>query len=1054
MSTPDAPRAGMDFLVEVSRVLADADDGAAAFARLAEVVVPELADWSSVHVIDPDGNLHRLAVVHADRGKSDEVARLLGQPNVDPDLDIGIPATARTGEPHLFAEVTDELLDVLAPDPETREIYLALGCASAMSVPVEARGHTYGSLGLVRGPARAPFDAADVALASDLARRCALVIDNARLYRVAMEAVDESGVSAAILDTLLSTAPVGIAMCDHDLHVIRANEAMCAIAGVEPSACVGLTLRELLPQLADSVEPAVLRVSSGGGPVMDAQVSDGSPTDPGSRHFVLNAYPVAAPDGHLLGSGIVLVDVTRERQVAGELQLRARQQAAVAEIGQRGLSGINLDSLLEDAASLVARTLDVEFSELLELVEGGRELLLRAGVGWKPGIVNEVRLPTGRESQAGYTLLADLPVIVTDHASETRFTTPKFKLDHGARAGVTVVISDAEHRWGVLGVHTIRRRVFTDDDVAFLQSIANVLGSVLQRRRAVDDLHASQQRLELALGAGGLGTWEWDVDSNEIRWSGAIEAIFGPRPAGVEGTFDALVERIVDDDRRATLDALGRSVETGDDLFVTFRFVRADGETRWVEARAQLVRDAAGRPARLVGVAGDITERRLMEDLRRRLLESEHTARLAAEEAREQLAFVADASAALSENLDAAGTLSTVIRLVVPRMCDWCIVDLVGDNDELQEAVIAHRDPAFVDLVRESRQRRLLAGGEGLWSVRRTVRTGEPELVASITEDDLAAVAEDTDHLELLRALSPRSAMTIPLVSRRKVLGGLTLVLSDSERHFDESDLSLAEDLASRAAIALDNARLFEDRSRVARTLQNSLLPPALPRIPYVSLAARYRPAGSGIDLGGDFYDLFEMGDGAWAVAIGDVCGKGTAAAALTGLFRHTLRAAAVREDAPSRVLALTNDAILDQIDDTRFCTAAFLRLEPGEHGAKVKMSCGGHPEPLVLRTDGTLETVRCRGTLLGVMPDPPLVDEHLALAPGDALILYTDGVTEARSEGQIFGETRLADVVAGCAGLTAAAIAEQIDRAVADFQAGAASDDLAILVIQAANGS
>ena len=890
-----------------------------------------------------------------------------------------------------------------------------------MSVPVEARGHTYGSLGLVRGSARAPFDEADVLIAADLARRCALVIDNARLYRVAMEAVDESGVSAAILDTLLATAPVGIAMCDRDLRVIRANETMCKIAGMTTSECVGRNLREVLPQLVDSVEPAAHRVASGGAPVVDAQVSDGSPGDPSTRHYMLNAYPVAAPGGELLGSGLVLVDVTRERQVAGELQLRARQQAAVAEIGQRGLSGVNLDSLLEDAGSLVARTLDVEFSELLELVEGGRELLLRAGVGWTAGIVGRVRLPTGRESQAGYTLLADLPVIVTDHTTETRFTTPKFKLDHGARTGVTVVIADAEHRWGVLGVHSARRRIFTDDDVAFLQSIANVLGSVIQRRRAVDDLHASQQRLELALGAGGLGTWEWDVGSNEVRWSGALETIFGPMPAGVDGTFEALVERLAVEDRQATLDALGRSVDSGDDLFVTFRFVRADGDVRWVEARAQVVRDETDHPTRLVGVAGDITERRLMEDLRRRLLESEHAARIAAEEAREQLAFVADASAALSENLDAAGTLSTVIRLVVPRLCDWCIVDVVGDDDELQEAAIAHRDPAFVDLVRESRRRRLAAGGDGLWSVRRTVRSGEPELVASITDEDLVAAAEDSDHLEMLRALSPRSAMTIPLVSRRKVLGGLTLVASESDRRFDASDLSLAEDLASRAAVALDNARLFEDRSRVARTLQNSLLPPALPRIPYVNLAARYRPAGSGIDLGGDFYDLFEMGDGAWAVAIGDVCGKGTAAAALTGLFRHTLRAAAVREDAPSRVLALTNDAILDQIDDTRFCTAAFMRLEPGEHGAKVKMSCGGHPEPLVLRTDGTLETVQCRGTLLGVMPDPPLVDELLDLAPGDALVLYTDGVTEARSDGQIFGETRLAEVVRSCKGLNAA---------------------------------
>ncbi len=1040
----------MEFLEDVSRVLSEADDGDAALSRLAHLVVPELADWSSVHVVDAAGTLRRLAVVHADPAKADLVGRLLALPEIDSELDIGIPQTLRSGEPQLLEAITPDLLDRLGPNPALRAVYEELGCASAMSVPIVARGHALGSLGLVRGADRPAFDRADVLVASDLARRCALVIDNARLYRMAKEALDASGVSAAILDALLSLAPVGIAMFDDDLRIVRANDALCAIGGIAPASATDRTLREALPQLAEAIEPAVRRVAAGRDPVVDAQVSDRPPGDPSARHFLLSAYPVTMPDGSQLGTGLVLIDVTRERLVSGELQLRARQQAAVAEIGERGLAGVKLDSLLEDAASLVASTLDVELSELLELDPGHQELLLRAGVGWRPGVVGTVRLPTGRDSQAGYTLLADLPVI-SDHATETRFTPPAALVEHGVRSGVTVVIAGPEGRWGVLGAHTSRRRTFTDDDVAFLQSIANVLGSVIQRRRTIEDLRDSQQRLELALGAGGLGTWEWHLGTDVVRWSGAIEEIFGPTLPGTAATFDLLFERVHGDDRQVTLDAIGRSIESGDDLHILFRLTRADGEIRWVEARAQVVQDPSGRPVRLAGVAGDVTERRRMEDLRLRLLESEHAARLSAEAVRERLAFVAEASAALSENLGAADVLATVVRLVVPRLCDWCVIDALDDSNELQEAAIAHRDPSHVARIRESRRRRLHAGGPGLWSVRRTIATGRAELVAAITDADIHAAAVDAEHLELLRTLAPRSAITAPLITRGRVLGGLTLVISGEDRRFDSDDLALAEDLAGRVAITLDNVRLLEDRTRVARTLQNSLLPPALPQIPGIDLAARYLPAGSGLELGGDFYDLFEMADGAWAIAIGDVCGKGTAAAALTGLFRHTLRAAAVREDMPSRVLALTNDAILDQIDDTRFCTAAFLRLVADEHGAKVEMSCGGHPEPLLLRADGGVETVNCRGTLLGVMPDPRLVDEYLELAPGDSLLLYTDGVTEARSDGEIFGEDRLLEVARACAGLTASEIAEHLERAVADFEVRAASDDIAILVIRVA---
>jgi serine phosphatase RsbU (regulator of sigma subunit) len=335
------------------------------------------------------------------------------------------------------------------------------------------------------------------------------------------------------------------------------------------------------------------------------------------------------------------------------------------------------------------------------------------------------------------------------------------------------------------------------------------------------------------------------------------------------------------------------------------------------------------------------------------------------------------------------------------------------------------------------------------------MRTGRSERVEDITDDDLSAAAVDDEHLALLRALAPRSAVVVPLVSRGRVLGGITLVTS-GPRSYDADDQALVENVANRAATAIDTAMLFDSRTEVARALQQTLLPPALPEIPGIDLGARYRVAESGIEIGGDFYDVFET-SAAWHVVVGDVCGKGPSAAAVTGLFRHTLRAiapslvASESDHGPAAILAATNDAILDQIDDTRFATAVLVALHPFRGGARVSVACGGHPRPILVRADGPIERVECTGTLLGVLPDPALTDVHLELAPGDALVLFTDGVTEARNGPLQFGEARLMEVLDGAASLRSAIdVADRLVQAVDEFcDPEASADDIAVVAIR-----
>jgi serine phosphatase RsbU (regulator of sigma subunit) len=297
-----------------------------------------------------------------------------------------------------------------------------------------------------------------------------------------------------------------------------------------------------------------------------------------------------------------------------------------------------------------------------------------------------------------------------------------------------------------------------------------------------------------------------------------------------------------------------------------------------------------------------------------------------------------------------------------------------------------------------------------------------------------------------------RSALVVPMTARGRTLGTLTLATDQSGRRFDEQDLGLAEELARRCATAVDNARLFSERAYIARTLQQSLLPAELPDIPGIEAAARFRPIGEGNEVGGDFYDLFESGGRGWTIVMGDVCGKGPDAAAVTALARYTLRAAAMRERLPSRSLGLLNEALLRQRTDRRFCTVAYAYLEPLAEGVRIGFASGGHPLPLLLRADGTVEPVGAPGTLLGVVPDPNFEDRSLALAPGDAIVFYTDGVIESRaSNGSSLNEERLAEVVGTCVGADADAIAACVEDAALAAQDGSPRDDIAVLVLRVA---
>ncbi|MFP5317509.1 MAG: PP2C family protein-serine/threonine phosphatase [Acidimicrobiia bacterium] len=324
--------------------------------------------------------------------------------------------------------------------------------------------------------------------------------------------------------------------------------------------------------------------------------------------------------------------------------------------------------------------------------------------------------------------------------------------------------------------------------------------------------------------------------------------------------------------------------------------------------------------------------------------------------------------------------------------------------------------------------------------------------------DDVAAWARDDSLSRAYGTLSDgrlvRSWLITPVSRADGEVAGVLYLGHPRPHVFSSEDQGLVAGFAQHLGSALSHAAVAAERDRLVAALEGTLLPPVLPRIPGVDLAARYRAAGFS-DIGGDFYDAFRYGrdePGSWAVVVGDVAGSGPEAAAMTGIARYSIRAIVSDVGGPAEVLSRLNEALLRQNAVDRFLTAVLARLKPHPDRVDVELAGGGHPPALVLRDADESVTVldQATGTLLGVLAGVDVRDVRITLAPGDALVLYTDGVVEARNQaGEQFGQDRLVRLLATCAGRSAAGIARRIEVA-ALAHSPELADDLAIVVVRA----
>ena len=417
--------------------------------------------------------------------------------------------------------------------------------------------------------------------------------------------------------------------------------------------------------------------------------------------------------------------------------------------------------------------------------------------------------------------------------------------------------------------------------------------------------------------------------------------------------------------------------------------------------------------------------------------------------------LLADAGTLMEDALDQRQRAEHLVDLAVPSLGDVAMVDLLTSDGRIERFAARSDGSDVAELFIRLRAKSPI-DPTGPHPVAEVIRTGRAMPLDQLSDEQIERITTREDERDALRTHRFRSCIVLPLGARGSVLGALTLWIMTPGKTFDETAIRTAKRLADRAALALDNARLHEQQAHIASVLQHSLLPRSLPEIGGFEIASRFRAAGEAYEVGGDFYDVFRSGSGTWTAVIGDVCGKGPEAAALTSLARYTVRTAAHPETPPSKVLRALHDSIGSERADLRFCTAALARIQTPANGrgtARVTVALGGHPKPLILRKSGKVESVGEPGTLLGALPAPIVTDTDETLRVGDSLILYTDGMLDVRDRKKRDDPAWLEKQLEKAAGRNAEEIAERLARAAIRRHGGEPRDDIAILVLHRLGG-
>jgi PAS domain S-box-containing protein len=548
--------------------------------------------------------------------------------------------------------------------------------------------------------------------------------------------------------------------------------------------------------------------------------------------------------------------------------------------------------------------------------------------------------------------------------------------------------------------------------------------------RMLRDLEAPTLRRE-ALGrvveSAPIGILSLTSDRVVAAWNAYAAQIVGEREADVIGRPVGELFDPAEHDSLATLLAPGTAAQEG--RSAVLRRLRR-GEEQHIEVTAGPMVSAAGERGTLL-VLSDATGRVVAERARRR-----------AEQAQ---ALLARTGELLDASLDAVDTLQRIASLAVPAHAELCIIDVLTDDNRIDGVAFAAADPGVRRAVQEVRRRYPL-DPRGPHPVARVLRTGAAELLEEMTDATYPAIAASDEHLELMRRLRYRSAAIAPMIGRGRTHGVISLLSLQRERRYSSDDLAVLQDVSRRAALALDNARLYARERHIAETLQRSLLPAVLPDLPGVTLVAHYEPAQG--DIGGDWYDVIALPDGRVACVVGDIVGRGIGAAAVMGQLRNAVRAYVLERESAAEVVDAV-DRLTGSLGVGQMATLAYLIFDPAR--GEVEVCCAGHPPPLRLQPGaGGAYVMSGRSAPLGVGRALSRRAEIEPFPAGSQMLMYTDGLIERRGSTIDDGLDRLRHVADAAAAASGGDIAELARRVLGDLRPDSKGDDVALLAVRA----
>lgn len=507
------------------------------------------------------------------------------------------------------------------------------------------------------------------------------------------------------------------------------------------------------------------------------------------------------------------INITKCKEAESALEMRANQQAVVAELSQKALAGIDLTTLMNSCVTLVAQHLKVEYCKILELLPDGEALLLRAGVGWQSGLVGQASVSTDIKSQAGYTLLSEEPVIVTNLQQETRFHGPALLHDHQVVSGISVVIHGKESAFGVLGAHTTRERTFTKDDIYFLQGVANILATAIERQRFEDALKKSEERWQLAVQSSNDGIWDWNLITNEVFFSRRWKEMLGYEDHEISSDPHEWCSRICPEHYHAVQQAIAdHKAKKTPFLIIEFQVRCKDGSYKWILTRAKAVWDKEGYVVRMIGGIMDISKRRAALDELQEVQAELQRQNWRSLEAASASQLFANITLKIRQSLQIDQILQTsVTELQKLLHADRVLILQVRSNGcyKVREEAGVSGVPVVLG--------KLIANtclGEGYIEQYRQGR------ISAITDIEQAGL--EPLYVKWLQQFGVKANLIVPVFREQQLWGLLIAHQCDRPREWTEWEIELLRQLADQIGIALAQSLILDKETRQRQELARS----------------------------------------------------------------------------------------------------------------------------------------------------------------------------------------------------------------------------------------